>query len=374
MIIRTAKDRIADFMEESMNIKNCNLEIPIIQGGMGVGVSLGKLAGAVAFNGAMGVISSVNAGFREMDFKNKPVEANLRALKREIQYAVQHANGKGMVAVNIMVAVKHYEETVCSAIEAGVQAIISGAGLPTDLPRYVGDADVALAPIVSSGKAAKLICKQWDKKYNRIPDFIVIEGPGAGGHLGFKKEEIIENTARKPFEILPEVLEEIKVFESKYKQRIPVFVGGGVFDGEDMAKYLQLGAAGVQIGTRFIATKECDASDKYKEVIVRAKAEDVVIVQSPVGMPGRALRTKLIVDLEQGRHLAPDICNDCLRACPHGKLTPYCISRALIAAVEGNVEQGLFFCGENVGRIDKILSVQELIAQIWSQCQIAIAS
>lgn len=351
-----------------LKIRNFNLDVPIIQGGMGVGVSLGNLAGAVAANGAMGVVSSVNAGFREPDFDQNPVAANLRALDNEIRSALQKAAGKGMVGVNIMVAVNHYEETVKAAIQAGVNAIISGAGLPVDLPKYAGDADVALAPIVSSGKAAKTICSYWDKKYNRIPDFIVIEGPKAGGHLGFKKEDVLNNTARRTDEILPEVLEAIKSYEEKYDRKIPVFVGGGVFDGKDMAVLMKQGAAGVQIGTRFIATEECDASQTYKEMMVQATKEDVVIVQSPVGMPGRALRTKLIQDLEKGIRLMPERCNDCLKACPHGSKTPYCISRALIAAVTGNKEEGLFFCGENVYRIKEMTTVKDLIQEIMDEC------
>lgn len=350
--------------EKRMKIRDFELDIPVIQGGMGVGVSLGNLAGAVAATGAMGLISSVNAGYREADFDKNPVEANLRALKQEITKAKKTAGGKGMVGVNIMVAVNHYEETVKAAVEAGCQVIVSGAGIPSQLPEYVGDADVAIAPIVSSGKAAKVICNFWSKKYNRIPDFIVIEGPGAGGHLGFKKEELLEGVAKQPIDILPEVLKELEAFEAKFGKKIPVFVGGGVFDGQDMARLVQAGASGVQIGTRFIATKECDASQAYKDMIINAKPEDAMIVQSPVGMPGRALRTKLITDLEEGKQLSPKICNDCLRACPHGNKTPYCISRALIAAVSGNVEEGLFFCGENVGRINKMTTVAELIEEI----------
>lgn len=351
-----------------LKIRNFNLDVPIIQGGMGVGVSLGNLAGAVAANGGMGIVSSVNAGFREPDFDKNPVAANLRALNNEIHSALQIASGKGMVGVNIMVAVNHYEETVKAAIQAGVNAIISGAGLPVDLPKYAENADVALAPIVSSGKAAKTICSYWDRKYNRIPDFIVIEGPKAGGHLGFKKEDVLNNTARPTDEILPEVLEAIKDYEAKYAQKIPVFVGGGVFDGKDMADLMSQGASGVQIGTRFIATEECDASQTYKEMMVQATKEDVVIVQSPVGMPGRALRTKLIQDLEKGIKLMPERCNDCLKACPHGSKTPYCISRALIAAVTGNKDEGLFFCGENVYRINKITTVKDLIQEIMDKC------
>ncbi len=352
------------WQEDIVRIRNRELSVPIIQGGMGIGVSLGNLAGAVAESGAMGVISSVNAGYREPDFPQNPREANRRALEQEIRKALARANGKGMVAVNIMYALNRYEEAVRTAVGAGAQAIISGAGLPLELPEYVEGIDVAIAPIVSSGKAAKLICKKWDMKYGRVPDFVVIEGPGAGGHLGFKREEVLQKTAQLPGEILPEVLAELAVYEAKYNCRIPVFVGGGIFDGRDMAQMVRMGASGVQIGTRFIATEECDASDVYKQVILNAKAEDIRIIASPVGMPGRALNTPLIQGIRNGMHFGPDRCNDCLRACPHGDLAPYCISRALIAAVSGDVEHGLFFCGENVDRVDRMTTVRELIAQI----------
>lgn len=350
-----------------ISILNRKLQIPIIQGGMGVGVSLGNLAGSVAACGAMGVISTVNAGYRETDFDDHPFEANIRALKAEIKKALSIAHGKGIVAINAMVAVNHYKETIAAAIESGVQAIISGAGLPMELPQLTKGTNVAAAPIVSSGKAAAIICKTWDRKYNVAPDFIVIEGPRAGGHLGFKKEDILDGTAMETDKILPEVLTAIAPYEEKYARKIPVFVAGGVFDGKDMAHLTNLGASGVQMATRFIATEECDASEAYKQRMVEADPEDVTIVKSPVGMPGRALNSPLIQRLAKGEKLQAERCNLCLKACPHGSLTPYCISRALIEAVKGNWENGLFFCGANVGRIHKITTVKELINEIMSE-------
>ena len=350
-----------------IEILNRKLTTPIIQGGMGVGVSLGNLAGNVALNGGMGVISTVNAGYREDDFIKNPIEANIRALRKEISKALEISKGVGIVATNIMVAVNRYEETVQEAIKAGIQAIISGAGLPVDLPKYTKDTGVAAAPIVSSGKAATVICRSWDKKYGVVPDFIIIEGPKAGGHLGFTKEEVINGTAKNTDEILKEVLEAIVPFEEKYQRKIPVFLAGGVFDGKDLARVIKNGGSGVQMATRFIATEECDASDGYKKMIVDAKAEDVTIVKSPVGMPGRALNSPLIKRLEEGIRLNPDRCNLCLKACPHGEKTPYCISRALIEAVKGNVEDGLFFCGENVGRINEIKTVKALMEEIMAE-------
>lgn len=343
------------------------LELPIIQGGMGVGVSLGNLAGSVAACGGMGVISTVNAGYREPDFETNPCVANIRALKNEIKKALEFAKGKGMVAINAMVAVNHYEESVQAAIDAGIDAVISGAGLPLSLPKFTKGTKTAAAPIVSSGKAAALICKRWDAKFNVAPDFIVIEGAKAGGHLGFKKEDVIGNTTPALEEILPDVLTAIEPYEQKYGRKIPVFVAGGVFDGKDMAKFTKLGASGVQMATRFIATEECDADIEYKKMMVEAKEEDVTIIKSPVGMPGRALLTPLIKRLNAGESFPPERCNLCLTACPHGKLTPYCISRALIEAVKGNREDGLFFCGANVGRIDKITTVNELMNEIITE-------
>ena len=350
-----------------VEILNKPLNIPIIQGGMGVGVSLGNLAGSVAASGGMGVISTVNAGYREKDFLTNPFEANIRALKEEIKKAFDIAKGKGMVAINAMVAVNHYEESIKAAIESGIDAVISGAGLPLALPNLTKGTNTAAAPIVSSAKGATLICKRWDTKCNVVPDFIIIEGPKAGGHLGFKKEEIIDGTAPALVNILPEVLKAIRPYEEKYGRKIPVFVAGGVFDGKDMARFTKLGASGVQIATRFIATKECDASLEYKKMIVEAKEEDITIVKSPVGMPGRALLTPLIKRLNAGEKFTPDRCNLCLSACPHGNLTPYCISRALIEAVKGNKEDGLFFCGANASRIDKIITVEELMKEIESE-------
>ncbi len=339
-----------------MKLGNKTLSIPLIQGGMGVGISLGNLAGNVAKCGAMGVISSVNAGFSEPDFNTATVDANLRALRREIKKAKDIAGGNGLVGVNIMTAVTHYEETCRCAVEAGADAIISGAGLPKSLAEYVQGSDTLFAPIVSSGRAAKLLLRHYEKRYNTRPDFIVIEGSRAGGHLGFSKEELLENTALSNEEILRETLE--------VTGDIPLFVGGGVFDGHDMAALCKAGASGVQIGTRFIATEECDAADGFKQAIINASEDDIMIITSPVGMPARALKSPLLERLSSGDKFTAISCNNCLSACPKGDKTPYCISRALVEAVQGNWEDGLFFTGANAGRINKILKVKDLIDEI----------
>ena len=350
-----------------MKIGNKELTWPIIQGGMGVGVSLGNLAGHVAKCGGLGVISSVNAGFKEPEFKTDAVSANLSALENEIRKAKCIADGKGLIGVNIMTAVSHYEETCRLAAQAGADVIISGAGLPLKLPEYIEGTDTLFAPIVSSGKAAALLCRNYSKKYHRLPDFFVLEGHMAGGHLGFSYEELVSNEAKSNEELLAEVLEAVKPYEEEAGRLIPVFVAGGVFDGKDMARFMKLGAAGVQIGTRFIATKECDAHESFKMMMVNAKAEDVRIIASPVGMPARALYSPLIQRLEKGEKFRALRCNNCLTGCKKGDNIPYCISRALIEAVQGNVEDGLFFCGENVHRIDKIMTVEALMSEIVSE-------
>lgn len=348
-----------------MRIKDRVLELPLIQGGMGVGVSLSGLAGAVAKCGAMGVLSSVNIGYAEPDFEADPVAANLRALKREIRKAKEIACGKGMIAVNIMTAVSHYEEACRAAVEAGVDMIISGAGLPLSLPEFVKGTKTLFAPIVSSARAAGLLLRHYSKKYNEEPAMLVIEGHRAGGHLGFSYEELTEGTAKSNEQILAETL--------PIAGDIPVFVGGGVYDGADMARLMKAGASGVQIATRFIATDECDAARGMKEAIVRAKEEDIMIIESPVGMPARAIKSPLLEKLAKGEKYLALKCNQCLTGCKKGAQIPYCISRALIAAVRGNWEEGLFFTGSNAGRVDKIVPVAELIDEIMGEYKEAMA-
>ena len=330
------------------------LSVPILQGGMGVGVSLGGLAGAVAACGGMGCISTADAGYREPDFARDPAAANHRALAAEIRKAKEIAHGAGMVAINAMVATQDYAAAIRTAVEAGVDAVVSGAGLPLELPGLVNTPDVAIAPIVSSGRAAKLILRRWAKAFGRTADFVVIEGCKAGGHLGFAEEELLAGTCQPLDTILPEVLAEVKPFAAQFGHPIPVFVAGGVYTGADMAHFTKLGAAGVQLATRFIPTYECD------------NAEDVRIIHSPVGMPGRALNTPLVQALAEGRRFPPKRCARCLKSCDPAKV-PYCITHALIEAVKGNVEEGLFFCGANVGQLDRMRSVRELMDELVTE-------
>ena len=347
------------------------LPLPILQGGMGVGVSLDGLAGAVAECGGMGTISSAMCGFREPDFARDPRGANLRALERQVRRAKEKAKGIGLVAVNVMVATAQYADSVKTALKAGADAIVCGAGLPKDLPKLaaeVPESSAALAPIVSSGRAAALLCKLWERS-GRIPDFVILEGPLAGGHLGFTPEEAKRARSGDPnplSHLLEEVLEAIRPFQEKYGREIPVFVAGGVKDGREMAAYMKQGAAGAQFATRFIPTEECDASPAYKQALIDAKTEDIAIVQSPVGMPGRALRSPLIQRVEAGTQPKPEQCMGCLTVCNPAK-APYCISRALMAAVNGDWENGLFFCGANAGSNDRLSTVKDEMDQIMNE-------
>ena len=339
---------------------------------MGVGISLDHLAGAVAACGGMGTISTAFCGFQEPDFDHNPCAANLRALERQVKHAKELAKGAGLVAINAMVATTQYADSVRTALRAGVDAVVCGAGLPKDLPAIaaeVPESDAALAPVVSGGRAAALICKLWDRHYHRVPDFVVLEGPLAGGHLGFSKEEAREAQAGRPKPLsglLHEVLDALAPFREKYQRDIPVFVAGGVKNGAEMARYMQEGAAGAQFATRFIATEECDASDGYKQRLLAARQEDITIVQSPVGLPGRALRSPLIQRVEEGRQSRPDRCFKCLVPCDV-KTTPYCISKALIAARNGDWENGLFFCGANTGDVNTLSTVREQVEQIMNE-------
>lgn len=334
-----------------LKIGNLVAKIPIIQGGMGIGVSLSGLASAVANEGGIGVIAGVQIGFREHDFKTNNDEANIRGLVKEIRRA-RELSPNGILGVNIMFAVNNYKEMVVAAVKEKIDLIISGAGLPKNLPELVKDSTTKIAPIVSSGKAASVITKLWDRKYNYLPDMIIVEGPEAGGHLGFSLEELKTYPQIVLKDILKEVLDVVKPYEEKYNKKIPVIAAGGIYDGQDIAECIKAGAAGVQMSTRFVATEECDAHMNFKESYLSATEEDIQLVKSPVGMPGRAIRNPLVEKLEN-EDIPVTRCYQCLRPC-NPKTTPYCISDALINSVEGDIEKGLIFTGTNAFRVDKI--------------------
>lgn len=337
-------------------------QYPIIQGGMGVGVSLHKLAGAVSKEGGIGIISTADIGYQEEDFNTNPKEANLRAIGKEIRKAREIAGEDKILGVNIMVALNHYKEIVKECVKNKIDLIISGAGIPKELPEYVKGTHTKIAPIVSSLRCCQLIVKHWMKKYEYVPDMIVIEGPEAGGHLGFKREELEEGKKPKLEEITKEIVNYIKQIEKEIKKEIPVIVAGGIWDGEDIQKFLDLGAAGVQMATRFVTTYECDASEEFKQTYIKAKAEDIKIIQSPVGMPGRAINNEFIRQTEKQKSKI-EKCYQCIRTCQIAT-SPYCITKALIHAVRGDIEKALIFCGSNVAKAKEIISVHQLMQEL----------
>lgn len=342
-------------------IGDLEVKIPIIQGGMGVGVSLSSLAGAVAKEGGIGIISAAQVGYRESDFKTNTKEANLRALKKEIKRAKEISNN-GIIGVNVMVAQNYYEDLVKTAVEGGADIIISGAGLPADLPKLTKGTGVKIAPIVSSAKAARIICKIWLNRYDYIPDFIVIEGPKAGGHLGFKMDELLEGREEALEDIVKDVLKDVK--EDKIKGNIPVIAAGGIYTSSDIKKFLDLGASGVQMATRFICTDECDADIKFKEAFLNCKKEDMTLIKSPVGMPGRAIKNEFIKSIS-GSTRRIKKCFGCLKSIKCNPAnTVYCITEALINAVRGDIDNAVIFSGSNGYRMDKIVTVKELLEEL----------
>lgn len=349
-----------------LRIGNLTAKVPIVQGGMGVGISLSSLAGAVALNGGVGVISGVEIGFNEPDFLKNKKEANLRALKAHIKKAREICK-KGVIGVNIMAALNNFEEMVIESVKEKIDIIFSGAGLPLKLPQLTKGSDTKIAPIVSSARAAALICRAWDKHYQVAPDAVVVEGPLAGGHLGFSVEELDKPTHQLE-EILRDVLETLKPFEEKFKKKIPVIAGGGVFTGMDIANILYAGASGVQMATRFVATHECDASGEFKQAYIDAKEEDVEIIQSPVGMIGRAIRNDFLDEVKAGSKKPIRCLCNCLKPCDPLK-APYCIADALINAQKGNLKNGFAFVGANVFRIKKMVSVKELMEELVSEAE-----
>lgn len=412
------------------------LEIPVFQGGMGVGVSLGRLAGAVAAEGGAGTISTAQIGFSEPDFAGNPMRANLRAIGKEIARAKEIAGGRGMIGVNIMTVTKNYGEYVREAVRQGADFIVSGAGLPMDLPFFTKGSAVKKIPIVSSLKAASVICRRWLKKENELPDAVIIEGPLAGGHLGFTQEEAERAQEAVNFSRLQEregfsepqeteelsglreeekfsrlqgieeffrlqeeegfsepqenrefpgeeisgncsgrsdeggtlswyeeevrrIIHFVREFGEQHGKYIPVITAGGFRTHADLLRQQKLGADGIQAATRFVVTEECDAARQFKEAYIKCGKEDIMIIKSPVGMPGRAIRNAFIRKVQEHR-IPPKHCYQCLSVCSPAK-TPYCITQALINAVTGDTENGLVFCGANAWKEDRITTVREVI-------------
>ncbi len=354
----------AEMYRKPLTIGDRTAPLPIIQGGMGVGVSLSGLASAVANEGGIGVIAATGIGMTERDFRTNFVEANVRALRREIRKA--KSLSPGIIGVNVMMANTCCADFFRASIEEEIDIIFSGAGLPLSLPSFLdGNTRTKLVPIVSSARTTDLICKRWLHRYDYLPDAVVVEGPKAGGHLGFSESQIFD-PAYALENLLPGVLEVVDSYRSRYGKYIPVVAGGGVYSGQDIRGLLEMGADGVQMGTRFVATHECDADPKFKQTYVDAKSEDVLIISSPVGMPGRALRNDYIDDVRAGGRKPFNCPYHCISTCDYNT-APYCIAQALISAQRGKLKQGFAFAGANAHRITEIVSVKELIAELVAE-------
>jgi len=352
----------------ALRIGNWETDIPIVQGGMGVGISLSGLASATANAGGIGVIATAGIGMFEPDWDTNSKQADKRALQKEIRKA--KAKTDGIIGVNIMVALSDFDDLVQCAVQEGANLLFLGAGLPIRLPESLpldklGELSTKFVPIVSSAKAAKIIFRSWAKQFNHIPDAVLVEGPLAGGHLGFKKEQI-DNPDYALEKTLPELIAVLKPYEKQFNREIPVIAAGGIYTGADIHKFMQLGAQGVQMGTRFVATHECDASMEFKKAYLNCKKEDIVIIDSPVGLPGRAILDNFLQRVASGIKETFKCPWKCLKTCDF-KNVPYCIALALTNAKDGDLEHGFAFAGANAYLVDKIVSVKELIETLVAE-------
>ncbi len=356
---------------KSVKIGKHTIDVPIIQGGMGVGISWDQLAGHVSKEGGLGVISSVGTGYYENKshvqklVADRPLEVQNFYSKEALIEIFKNARkicGNKPLASNVLYAINDYGRVVEDSCEAGADIIITGAGLPTNMPEFTEKyPDVALVPIVSSPKALKIICKRWKQRYDRLPDAVILEGPLSGGHQGFTYEQCSMPEYQLENLVAP-VVEEARKWGD-----FPVFAAGGVWDHDDIVKMMELGADGVQMGTRFIGTKECDAHDNFKEVLLAAKEEDIELLKSPVGYPARGVRTHLVELIEKREGPAIKCISNCVAPCERGieaKAVGFCIADRLSDAYEGNKELGLFFTGTNGYRINEITTVKALMKKL----------
>jgi len=310
------------------------------------------------------VVAAVGAG---EDSELKDLSYNRRSylgLRKMLQKTREQTTNP--IAVNVMCALNNYDDLVKAAEDEGVDAIISGAGLPTRLPELVKSPDIKLIPVVSSGRAADLICRLWWKRYQRHPDALIVEGRSAGGHLGFSMEEMAQ-PATSLESIVKDVLAVTARCKQEYDFSIPVIAAGGIFTGADIAAFLRLGASGVQMGTRFVCTDECDASPLYKQAYLECKQEDIVIIRSPVKLPLRVIRNAFVDRMRNGDRKVFNCRYHCLHTCDPAT-SPYCIAQALKNAAEGNMAEGFVTCGSNAYRINRVVSVKNLIGELIEEC------
>ncbi len=349
---------------KSLKIGDLVARLPIIQGGMGVGISLSGLASAVANEGGIGVISSAGLGLIYKDSAKSVAQSAIEGLKAELRKAREKTSG--IIGVNVMVAMTNFADMVRTAISEGADIIFSGAGLPLNLPSFLTEgAKTKLAPIVSSARAAKLLCEKWFSEYRYTPDAIVVEGPKAGGHLGYKNDQLLD-VQYSLERTLPEVVAVVGRFAEEHNCHIPVIAAGGIYTGEDIYNIMELGASGVQMGTRFVTTEECDADLGFKQAYIRAKEEDIEIIQSPVGMPGRAVRSSFLDSVKSGLTKPKHCAFNCIKTCDVVH-SPYCIMLALYNAFKGRLDHGYAFAGVNAWRAEKIETVKHLMQTLSAE-------
>ena len=344
----------------TLKIGDLEINPPIIQGGMGVRVSGSGLSSAVANEGCAGIIASVGLGAFEDASASKFVELNNSALRSEIRRA--RSLSKGVIGVNVMVVLSNYEELIKVCVEEKVDMIISGSGLPLDLPKQTAGSNIKLIPIVSSARALNIIYRKWKQNYNKVPDAVIVEGPMAGGHLGFSFDDIVNEKAVP----LEQLVKEVVDFVSTVEESIPVIAAGGIFDGNDIARFLRLGASGVQMATRFVCTTECDVHDDFKQAYITSKKEDITVIHSPVGLPGRVILNEFTKRVTRGETIPFKCPHHCLRSC-NPRTAPFCIARVLVDASKGRLHNSFVFAGSNAYRCTEIVSVKTLIDQLKAE-------
>ncbi len=349
---------------KALQIGDMTVPVPIVQGGMGVGVSLSGLASAVANQGGIGVISSVGIGMSYESKGKYSRKSNLSGFIGEIRKAKKLAPNR-ILGANIMLAITDFDDMFKAALDEKLDIVFVGAGLLIKKPSTVTmeefvNSKTKIVPKISSARAADLTFRVWAKSFGRIPDAVVVEGSKAGGHLGFKKQELLGET-KSLTEIVKETKEVLKKYEDEFSQKIPIIAGGGIYTGEDMYKTIQAGADAVKVGTRFVTTYECDADMKFKMQYINAsEPEDVVIIDSPVGLPGRAINNDFLKKISAGEKRPVSCSWQCLKGCDYREI-PYCIAEALFNAAQGNLEKGFAFAGSNGYRATKIESVEEVM-------------
>ncbi len=362
---------------KSLKIGDLTVKVPIIQGGMGIAISLSGLASAVANQGGIGVISAAGIGMGEPNYMKRLRKSNIDALKRHIRKAKELSKGNGAIGVNLMVALSDYDDLLQVSIEEQADVVFMGAGLPLKLPQFVLDKGfdnihTKFIPKVSGAKATNLIFKYWAAKFNHLPDAVVVEGPMAGGHLGFKKQELIDNNI-KLSTLIEETVAVVKEFEKIYNKEIPVIAAGGIYTGKDIKDIMKAGAQAVKMGTRFVTTHECDADIAFKNSYINSAKNDITLIDSPVGLPGRVIGSKFVDRINNGETRPVSCPWKCLKSCDY-KNVPYCISEILHNSSRGKLDIGFSFAGSNAYRATEIVSVKELFDELIEGYEAAVGN